>query len=96
MDGTFATETTIEPGGYVRGTFCVPGDKSVSHRYAILSSMAVGQSTIRGFAPGADCAATLRCLRGLGVSIDVVGSDINEGSVITVEGRWSRRLPTAK
>ena len=51
----------------------VPGDKSISHRYAMLAAIADGVSTIEGFAPGADCASTLRCLEALGVRIDRTG-----------------------
>ena len=52
-------------GGRVR----VPGDKSISHRYAMLAAIADGTSRLQGYAPGADCAATLACLEGYGVSV---------------------------
>ena len=35
----------------------------------MLAALADGESSITGFSPGADCAATLECLRGLGVTI---------------------------
>ena len=47
----------------------MPGDKSVSHRAAILNSLARGQARIDNFAPGTDCLATIRCLRALGLKI---------------------------
>jgi 3-phosphoshikimate 1-carboxyvinyltransferase len=59
----------VLPARRVRGRVVVPGDKSISHRYAMLAALADGTSRIEGFAPGADCAATLRCLRALGTSI---------------------------
>ena len=59
----------VHPARMVAGRVTVPGDKSISHRYALLAALAHGQSTIRGYAAGADCAATLACLRALGVRI---------------------------
>lgn len=61
---------TISPARKVRGSVAVPGDKSISHRYALLAALADGSSTIDGYAPGADCASTLSCLAALGVSVE--------------------------
>lgn len=47
----------------------MPGDKSIAHRYALLAAIADGTSRITGYAPGADCAATLACVEALGASI---------------------------
>src|SRR5215470_16558483 len=73
---------TIAPARGVRGRLTVPGDKSISHRYAMLAALAEGPSTLTHFAPGADCRSTLACLRGLGV-------DIEEGPAgsVTILGR---------
>ena len=60
---------TVFPAGRLRGTLQVPGDKSISHRYALLAAIAAGPSRVSGYAPGADCAATLACLSALGVNI---------------------------
>ena len=70
---TPADFVTISPQSRASGRVRVPGDKSISHRYAMLAAMADGESTISGFSPGADCAATLECLRGLGVTIRRTG-----------------------
>ena len=51
----------------VGGELVVPGDKSISHRTALLSAVASGTSTIRGFLRGEDCLATLAALRAMGV-----------------------------
>ena len=51
----------------------MPGDKSISHRYALFAALADGESHISGYSPGADCAATLGCLRALGVAIRADG-----------------------
>src|SRR5262245_21691709 len=73
---------TVAPARRLAGTLRVPGDKSISHRYAIFAAIAEGPSTIAHFAPGGDCRSTLACLRALGVEI----SDAAPG-VLTVVGR---------
>jgi 3-phosphoshikimate 1-carboxyvinyltransferase len=66
----------ISPAASVTGTIRLPGDKSISHRYAMLAAVAEGPSVIRNYASGADCHSTLACLRGLGVQIDVDGVEV--------------------
>jgi 3-phosphoshikimate 1-carboxyvinyltransferase len=61
---------TIRPARRVRGRLHVPGDKSISHRYALLAALADGRSSITNPAPGADCRSTLACLRQLGIRIE--------------------------
>jgi 3-phosphoshikimate 1-carboxyvinyltransferase len=61
---------TVHPTARVRGRVRLPGDKSISHRYALLGSLARGTTTICGYSTGGDCASTLRCLRALGVAIE--------------------------
>jgi len=63
------TAATIAPAQCVRGRLRVPGDKSISHRYALLASLADGRSRLRGYAPGADCRSTLSCVARLGVDV---------------------------
>lgn len=65
------TKQVIRPGGAITGVLEVPGDKSISHRYAILASLAEGRSEIRNYSTAADCRSTLECLRRLGVAIEV-------------------------
>lgn len=60
----------IVPARAIRGTVRLPGDKSISHRYALLGAVAEGQTRIRNYASGADCAATLRALEALGVPVE--------------------------
>ncbi|HEY4880317.1 MAG TPA: 3-phosphoshikimate 1-carboxyvinyltransferase [Candidatus Acidoferrales bacterium] len=62
---------TISPGGNVSGVVELPGDKSISHRYAILASLAEGVSEIRNYSSSADCLSTIECMRKLGVEIDI-------------------------
>jgi 3-phosphoshikimate 1-carboxyvinyltransferase len=60
----------IAPARMLSGGIVVPGDKSISHRLAILAALAEGASEIRNYSPAADCASTLECLKRLGVKID--------------------------
>lgn len=77
----------VTPARRLRGTLRVPGDKSISHRYAILAALAEGPSTIAQYAPGADCRSTLICLRGLGVAVNE-----DRAGALTVVGRGFGRL----
>jgi 3-phosphoshikimate 1-carboxyvinyltransferase len=54
-------------GGQIGGDLHFPGDKSISHRVAMLAALASGTSTIRGYSQGEDCLATLAALESLGV-----------------------------
>jgi 3-phosphoshikimate 1-carboxyvinyltransferase len=65
------SKKTISPGGNVTGVVELPGDKSISHRYAILAALAEGRSEIFNYATAADCRSTLECLRKLDVEIEV-------------------------
>jgi 3-phosphoshikimate 1-carboxyvinyltransferase len=68
------------------GTIHLPGDKSISHRYAMLAAIAEGKSVIRHFAASQDCRSTLKCLSALGV-------DIREsGGAAAIQGRGLRGL----
>jgi 3-phosphoshikimate 1-carboxyvinyltransferase len=62
----------IRPIRNVEGAIRVPGDKSISHRYAMLAAVANGVSQFRNFATGADCASTLECVRALGAKVEHV------------------------
>ncbi len=73
-----------------RGRFRLPGDKSISHRAAILGALAHGETRIRNFASAADCASTLHCLEALGV-----GVRREEDVVVTGRGPESWRAPAA-
>jgi 3-phosphoshikimate 1-carboxyvinyltransferase len=59
----------------------LPGDKSISHRYAILAALAEGRSEILNYATAADCRSTLECLRRLGVEIDATRERVRIGGV---------------
>ena len=73
-------DRTISPVRSVSGSLRLPGDKSISHRYAMLGAVAEGRTRIDNYSTGADCASTLACLSGLGVSIEC------RGTSVTIEG----------
>jgi 3-phosphoshikimate 1-carboxyvinyltransferase len=59
----------------------LPGDKSISHRYAMLASLAEGASKISNYSTGADCHSTLGCVRALGIDVE------ESGTTVTIQGR---------
>lgn len=82
----------VQPAARVRGRVRPPGDKSISHRYALLAAIADGTSTIHGYSTGGDCGSTLACLRALGVQIDEIRRDAVTGLEIRIAGRGLRGL----
>lgn len=62
---------TILPAKLLTGGIQLPGDKSISHRYAMLAALAEGTSELRHFAAAADCHSTLGCMRALGAQIKI-------------------------
>lgn len=66
----------ILPARRLRGTLKIPGDKSISHRAALISALAKGQTLIENFASSADCIATLACLQRLGIDIERAGHNV--------------------
>src|SRR5207302_1505987 len=67
---------TIRPAKYLTGGLHMPGDKSISHRYAMLAALAEGTSELRNFAAAADCHSTLACMKSLGADVKVDGTTI--------------------
>lgn len=66
----------IKPVSGVAGEITVPGDKSISHRAALLGGMAHGETHVSNFLLGQDCLSTLRCLKQLGVSWERQGNEV--------------------
>src|SRR5258708_18500875 len=54
----------------------MPGDKSISHRAAMIAALADGTSRLQNVPHSADCEATLSCLTKLGVSIERRGNEL--------------------
>ena len=91
-----ADRVTVSPALTVSGGLRVPGDKSISHRYALLAAIADGRSTIAHYAPGADCASTLACISALGAIVSRTPSRRDdEPALITIEGCGVRGLRAA-
>lgn len=88
-----ADRIAVSPARAVTGALRVPGDKSISHRYALLAAIADGPSTISNYAPGADCASTLACLASLGAIVSrTPAPDDGDPPIVTVQGRGPRGL----
>jgi 3-phosphoshikimate 1-carboxyvinyltransferase len=79
--------TLIRPARNVAGSLRLPGDKSISHRYAMLAAIAQGDTRLENFSTGADCASTLGCVRALGVEVEH-----NKNSVV-IHGRGAQLHP---
>jgi 3-phosphoshikimate 1-carboxyvinyltransferase len=81
----------ISPATSVSGAIQLPGDKSISHRYAMLAAIAEGPTKISNYLTGADCQSTLACMRALGAP-----SEIKDG-VLCIHGQGldGLRAPSA-
>jgi 3-phosphoshikimate 1-carboxyvinyltransferase len=75
------TNVVIRPARSVAGTVRLPGDKSISHRYAMLGAVSEGSTKLENFSTGADCASTLHCMRLLGAQVE------RNGSSVVIHGR---------
>jgi 3-phosphoshikimate 1-carboxyvinyltransferase len=75
-----AEQRRIRPARNVSGSIRLPGDKSISHRYALLAGIAEGTTRLENFSTGADCASTLNCLRTLAVEWE------RSGNAVTIHG----------
>src|SRR5688572_10837307 len=91
-----ADRVAVSPALRVAGALRVPGDKSISHRFALLAAIADGRSTIANYAPGADCASTLACVAGLGAIVSrSPARDEDEPPLVIIDGRGVRGLRAA-
>jgi 3-phosphoshikimate 1-carboxyvinyltransferase len=79
----------IHPAKYLTGGLELPGDKSISHRYAMLAALAEGTSELRHFSAAADCHSTLRCMGALGGEVKV------QGDTVRITGRGARGLKSS-
>ncbi|MCU0242125.1 MAG: 3-phosphoshikimate 1-carboxyvinyltransferase [Vicinamibacteria bacterium] len=71
----------VSPARRFQGRFTIPGDKSISHRLAIMGALAHGATRVTNFSTAADCASTLACLSRLGIPIE------QQGAAVTLHGR---------
>jgi 3-phosphoshikimate 1-carboxyvinyltransferase len=80
---------TIQPAKHLTGGLELPGDKSISHRYAMLAALAEGTSELRHFSAATDCHSTLGCMSALGAEVKV------EKDTVRVTGRGARGLKSS-
>jgi 3-phosphoshikimate 1-carboxyvinyltransferase len=71
----------IRPAARLSGSIALPGDKSISHRYAMIAAIAGGATRIANYSTGADCQSTLGCVRALGIEVE------GQGTAFTIHGR---------
>ncbi|WP_031496878.1 3-phosphoshikimate 1-carboxyvinyltransferase [Bryobacter aggregatus] len=67
----------IHPANQMAGAIRLPGDKSISHRWAMIAALAEGKTTIHGYATGEDCHSTLGILKELGIEVEDGGSEVS-------------------
>ena len=72
---------TITPAENLKGQITIPGDKSISHRSAMLGSLAEGETRIKNFLMGEDCLSTLKAFNTMGVQ-----SEIKDDGTVTIHG----------
>jgi 3-phosphoshikimate 1-carboxyvinyltransferase len=87
---TAAKERLIRPARNISGSLRLPGDKSISHRYAMLAAFAEGTSRFTNFSTGADCASTLACMEALGAKVNRIGNE-----TVEITGVAGRVIPSA-
>jgi 3-phosphoshikimate 1-carboxyvinyltransferase len=81
---------TIQPAKFLTGGVELPGDKSISHRYAMLAALAEGTSELRHFSAAADCHSTLGCISALGAEIRI------EKEIVRITGKGPRGLKESR
>ena len=79
----------VRPARAVRGVVRIPGDKSISHRYAMLAGIAEGTSRLQNFSAARDCQSTLDCMARLGCEWKRLEGEHDDGT-IEVHGHGPR------
>lgn len=67
----------LTPSRRIKGRLTLPGDKSISHRAALIAALSSGASEISNFSSAADCASTVACLQQLGASVETVNGKLH-------------------
>jgi 3-phosphoshikimate 1-carboxyvinyltransferase len=81
------TAIVVRPARNLTGSLHLPGDKSISHRYAMLAAIAEGATRLENFSRGADCASTLGCLKTLGIAWE------RSDNAVLIHGRGPKLQP---
>ena len=74
-------DVKVSAAKQIRGSVRTAGDKSVSHRYAMLAGIAEGTSEFENFSSSADCASTLGCMEALGARVRRNGNHVEVDGV---------------
>jgi 3-phosphoshikimate 1-carboxyvinyltransferase len=69
-------QKSISPAKALQGAIVLPGDKSISHRYAMISAIADGPTRIKRFPAGGDNQSTLRCMEQLGIQVERLPEEV--------------------
>jgi len=72
-----STTQIVRPARSLRGSLTLPGDKSISHRYAMLAGFAAGTSRLTNFSTGADPHSSLGCMKAMGAQVALDGRTIS-------------------
>jgi 3-phosphoshikimate 1-carboxyvinyltransferase len=80
---------TIQPAKCLNGAVELPGDKSISHRYAMLAALAEGTSELRHFSAAADCHSSLSCMSALGAEVKT------DKDTVRITGRGAHGLKSS-
>jgi 3-phosphoshikimate 1-carboxyvinyltransferase len=80
---------TVHPGGPLKGTISVPGDKSITHRAIMLSALANGDSSISNYCRGEDCLNTMRAFQAMSIRIDEAPDCLH----VQGKGQWGLSEP---
>jgi 3-phosphoshikimate 1-carboxyvinyltransferase len=81
----------VSPAKVLQGAIVLPGDKSISHRYAMISAIADGPTRVKRFPAGGDNQSTLRCMEQLGIEVERLPDEV----VIHGKGLDGLRAPAA-
>lgn len=86
----------VKPLKHITGELEVPGDKSISHRAAILAGLSDGTCKVENFLPSEDCVNTLRAMGQLGVEYEVTRGTMDRPLDLTIHGCGGRLKAPAK
>ena len=82
----------VRPARTLQGSLTLPGDKSISHRYAMLGGLAGGTTRLSNFSTGADPHSTLSCMEALGAKVETLEDKTIQ--ITGLAGHWTAKSTT--